>query len=598
MPFLQQSTVSTIRFGPCLDITDGVTEETALTLAQADMRLSKNGGAFAQKNAAGNATHDSDGWYSTSLNAIDTDTVGELILNVHQPANMLPVWQRWYVVEEVIYDALFRTGANGWDGSGRVDVGSWLGTAAAAPTVAGVPEVDITHLGGVAQSLTDLKDFADAGYDPATNKITGCVLTDTVTTNTDMRGTDSAALASVLGALADAAAAGDPTSADTLMQYVKQLINILEGTDGISVWDAEQAPANLVNISEVLRAIHADVTGLAGSVMRGTDSAALASVATEARLAELDAANLPTDVDAILVDTNSLNDTKIPDTISLAAIADAIWDELMAGHLTDQTFGLANQPCITGSAAAGAAGTITLDANASAVADLYNGALIKLVGGTGAGQTRRITDYAVTTKIATIEPNWITNPVAGTDYVIEAGGNADLRTATQASVDAIEADTNELQGDWVDGGRLDLLLDAIPTTAMRGTDSAALASVATEARLAELDAANLPTDVDAILVDTNSLNDTKIPDTISLAAINAEVDTALDTTIAELGVAVPATTPTVRTALMLMYMALRNQLKVQTSATDALEIYNDAGALITKKLITDDGSDYTEAKMS
>ena len=48
--------------------------------------------------------------------------------------------------------------------------------------------------------------------------------------------------------------------------------------------------------------------------------------------------------------------------------------------------------------------------------------------------------------------------------------------------------------DWIDGGRLDLLLDAIPTTAMRGTDNAALASVATEARLAELDAANIPTD--------------------------------------------------------------------------------------------------------
>jgi len=41
-------------------------------------------------------------------------------------------------------------------------------------------------------------------------------------------------------------------------------------------------------------------------------------------------------------------------------------------------------------------------------------------------------------------------------------------------------------------------IDAIPTTAMRGTDSAALASVATEARLAELDAANLPTDIAAI----------------------------------------------------------------------------------------------------
>lgn len=88
-----------------------------------------------------------------------------------------------------------------------------------------------------------------------------------------MRGTDNAALASVLGALADAAAAGDPTSADTVMQYVKQLVNVLVGTAGIATFPAEAAPANLVSLAEVIRAIHADVTGLAGSVMRGTDGA-------------------------------------------------------------------------------------------------------------------------------------------------------------------------------------------------------------------------------------------------------------------------------------------------------------------------------------
>jgi len=41
-------------------------------------------------------------------------------------------------------------------------------------------------------------------------------------------------------------------------------------------------------------------------------------------------------------------------------------------------------------------------------------------------------------------------------------------------------------------------IDDIPTTPMRGTDSAALASVCSEARLAELDQANLPADIAAI----------------------------------------------------------------------------------------------------
>lgn len=102
----------------------------------------------------------------------------------------------------------------------------------------------------------------------------------------------------------------------------------------------------------------------------------------------------------------------------------------------------------------------------------------------------------------------------------------------------------------------------------------------------------------AIYDDTNSLEGTKIPDTLSLANINAEVDTALDTAISEISQGVPTATPTVRTALMLMYMALRNKLDVPTSGTDTLEIHNDAGTRIAQKLLTDAGGDYSEAKMT
>jgi len=56
-------------------------------------------------------------------------------------------------------------------------------------------EANTIHLGWVSQSLMDLKDFADAGYDPSTNKVQGVVLCDTTTTNTDMVGTNNAALA-------------------------------------------------------------------------------------------------------------------------------------------------------------------------------------------------------------------------------------------------------------------------------------------------------------------------------------------------------------------------------------------------------------------
>jgi hypothetical protein len=56
----------------------------------------------------------------------------------------------------------------------------------AAESIAGTPKTDLAALGGVAQSATDLKDFADDGYDPSTNKVQGVVLVDTVTTLTNL----------------------------------------------------------------------------------------------------------------------------------------------------------------------------------------------------------------------------------------------------------------------------------------------------------------------------------------------------------------------------------------------------------------------------
>jgi len=90
---------------------------------------------------------------------------------------------------------------------------------------------------------------------------------------TAMRGTDNAALASVVGALNDVAAAGEVTDADTLVQYIKQLINVLIGAAGITTFPAEAAPGDAVSLAEVIRAIHVDVTGLNGDAMRGTDGA-------------------------------------------------------------------------------------------------------------------------------------------------------------------------------------------------------------------------------------------------------------------------------------------------------------------------------------
>lgn len=115
-----------------------------------------------------------------------------------------------------------------------------------------------------------------------------------------------------------------------------------------------------------------------------------------------------------------------------------------------------------------------------------------------------------------------------------------------------------------------------------------------------LDLDQMDSNISDILTDTGTTLPALIAalNNLSSANVQTAVDAALDTAIAELGVAAPAVTPTLRTGLMLLYMALRNKTDSQTSGTDALEIHNDAGTLICQKLLTDAGGDYSEAKMT
>lgn len=222
MPELRQSTSQVIRFGPFVDSTDGVTPETGLTIAQADMQLSKDGSAFAQKNAVGNATHDVDGWYTTTLDATDTNTTAELILQVNV-AGALPVWVSYDVVTQSFYDAKYTGTFN--------NLGGVAQTADHTTAIADIPTVAefnartlpsasyfdfttnqvivATNNDKAGYSISGTKTTLDALNDIAATQIvsSGAITTSggavsnvttvaTCTTNTDMRGTDNALLAS------------------------------------------------------------------------------------------------------------------------------------------------------------------------------------------------------------------------------------------------------------------------------------------------------------------------------------------------------------------------------------------------------------------
>jgi len=102
---------------------------------------------------------------------------------------------------------------------------------------------NLTQIGGDVQSLADLKDFVDTGYDPITHDIETVKV---CTSNSDMRGTNSAALAAT--ALSDAVWTG--AAAQALLDWI-----------------------NGGRLDLILDIIAGDVVGLNGETMRGTDGA-------------------------------------------------------------------------------------------------------------------------------------------------------------------------------------------------------------------------------------------------------------------------------------------------------------------------------------
>lgn len=148
-----------------------------------------------------------------------------------------------------IADAVFASGA--WYAVVQVTITT--GTAAATPKAFRL--VARNDLDGVRLGLTALPNAAADGAGGLPISDAGGLDLDTFLG----RITGNVALASVLGALNDAAVDGDPTTSDTVMQYVKQVVNTLVGSAGIPTFPAAAAPANGVSLAEAIRKIYDDL---------------------------------------------------------------------------------------------------------------------------------------------------------------------------------------------------------------------------------------------------------------------------------------------------------------------------------------------------
>jgi hypothetical protein len=86
--------------------------------------------------------------------------------------------------------------------------------------------------------------------------------------------------------------------------------------------------------------------------------------------------------------------------------------------------------------------TITLAANASCVNNFYNQAFIKILGGSGNGQLKKIVGYDGTTKLATVDSPWLVFPDATSIHAIFGEGGT-CPDQTGASTTEIILDGNQ-----------------------------------------------------------------------------------------------------------------------------------------------------------
>jgi len=388
MRYLKQSTATTLLIGPFVDETDGQTAETGLTISQADVLLWKEGGTtLAQKNDATSATHRSNGLYTVPVNTTDTNTLGILTVSVDE-SGALPVRMDYHVVSANVYDSLF--------GSGDVlDVSTTQFNGSAVTQSGGRPEVNVSHFGGTAGTFasgipsasvttSSINSIADQVWDEASS---GHVAAGSFGAGNFIIRSNTAQSGSGTTIVLDASA----SATDDF--YNNQFISIVAGTG--------------VGQGRII----SDYTG-------SSKTATVSSWIT----------NPSSDSVFVIRPFGSVPGATAP---TAGEVADAVWDEARADHTSAGTFGQTGQTIRTATAQAGSSLSITLDASASATDDLYNYNGIRILSGTGAGQSRQITDYNGTSKVATVGLAWAVNPASDSVFEIKELG---IDAATVASV--------------------------------------------------------------------------------------------------------------------------------------------------------------------
>jgi len=410
MQYLKADTGVKVVIGPVVAVGDGFTPVTTLAVSTADEAELIKHDAAAVTSISGNtfaAITSADGYYNLTLTAAQLDTEGMLTILINDDSLCLPVRHDFMVVSANVFDSLFAAAATDYLQVDTIQVGGATEDIA-TETKQNTAQADLDTITGsdgvtlaTAQGL-----YAPAKAGDSMSLLAAAIDAIWDEPNAGHLTAATMGLQSALGsaALADTTITGTPTSTTFTLTagsavddfYKDQLVYILSGT----------------GIGQVRTILSYNGTTKLVTV----DEAFTVTPAAADRV-------------AIIVSHVHPN----------SQIADAVWEEQIGDH-------------------SGTSGSVAESlASASSAGDPWGTAI---PGAYGAGTAGNILGNRLLGTVAA----GTHNPQSGDNYArlgapAGASVSADV-AAVKADSAAILVDTNELQTDWTDGGRLDNILDA------------------------------------------------------------------------------------------------------------------------------------------
>lgn len=312
-------------------------------------------------------------------------------------------------------------------------------------------------------------------------------------------------------------------------------VSVIGEVVGHFTLEMSAAAVDLANGTDGLGAIKTDTAAILADT--GTDGVVLAAGAVSATAIATDA------IDDDAIATGAIASTAFAaGAINAAAIAaGAIDTDAFTAAAIRQVGGM----LVSGTASGAGSSTTLVDTSLTETDDIWTGNWILFTGGTPviANQCRLITNFDAASDTVTFAPAVAAATDATTTFEIYKYGGADVQS--WLGLNAAMAAPNALVGGALEADVVSWLATAVATPTVGGVP---------EVDITHVEGA---------------------------------------TTLAELTAAIPAATPSISACLMLLYMALRNEL--DTTATQK-SIKNDAGSVIAKATLSDDGTTFRKTE--